>query len=126
MSSSKSPKGLRVLLAEGDMDTGSMLFSALQQCGHELVATIAIENAKEELEKGRFDVLITSQHLPINGDGDRLIAYVNERYPEMKTILFSGRARPPHSRADVYLSKPSSIDEIDAEIRTPKKTAVAQ
>lgn len=118
MSSSISPK--RILLAEGTAELGSLFFDVLSRRGHAVVAVISLADGKKQLDSRPFDVLIASQKLSGAGEGNRLIAYASERYPEVKTILFSGHGRPEGCKADAFVPKPTKPEPLIAEVERPK------
>jgi CheY-like chemotaxis protein len=73
--------GMRVLLVDDVKDARDMIEEVLRQCGANVIAVAAAQEAIESLQAIRPDVLITDISMP-HGDGYALIHAVRALRPE--------------------------------------------
>ncbi len=77
-----------------------------------------VSQAREEIKKGGFDILVTDLNMPEVGDGLELIRYAGEVNPQARIVVLTYSNRPDdvfqanQAGADAYLVKDSDLDEI--------------
>lgn len=117
---------MRVLVAEDDMASARLVGVILKRLGLEITTCSNGEAALEALGQAAFDLVILDMNLPvIDGlalartirEGERdsgrhlpLIAVTGHAFPE-------DRVRCLAAGIDDYLTKPLSIDELQARVR---------
>ena len=113
----------RVVLAVDDdslilMSTVDML----EDLGHTVVAVESGERALAELEKMKFDLLVTDHAMP-RMTGAQLVTEVQSRFPGLPVILATGYAELPAGvQVDVTrLSKPFSQTDLAAALIKAKQ-----
>jgi PAS domain S-box-containing protein len=89
--------GLRVLVVDDEPDTCEMLKVLLSRCGAEVVAVTSAAEALTEIERSRFDILVSDIGMP-NVDGYELIRRVRGLGPQhggsIPAIALTAYARP--------------------------------
>lgn len=119
MSQSKSDlTGKRILLAEDDPDLRTTIKSIFESKG---ATVVACENgliAKNALgDKAGFDLLLSDIQMP-ELDGIQLLKIAKERYPRLKSLIFTGFSEYLETKsaaelgADGFLSKPFKVAEL--------------
>jgi PAS domain S-box-containing protein len=119
--------GLRVLVVEDDSETLEMLKFVLDQCQAETTAALSVNEALQNLEHSRFDVLVSDLAMP-ERDGYDLIREIRSRTPDrggnLPAIALSAYTRP-QDRAQalaagfqLHLSKPIDPSDLVNAIST--------
>lgn len=118
----------RILLAEDTPATSDMVKHALTSDGHEVVVAGDGSEALERLAApaSHFDLMITDVQMP-GLDGIALIEKAFQIRPDIGIILMSGfaggleRAEGLKDRVRGILSKPFTLEQIKAAVRTALK-----
>lgn len=79
----------KILLAEDDEPVRAHAVRALTQAGHRVTPVADGVEATSELERDRYDVVITDVRMP-HRDGIELASLIRERQPELPVLLISG------------------------------------
>ena len=112
----------RVLVVDDDADVRKMLVRVLRRAGFEVVDIDSGRRALSELEKQRFDVVVSDVHMP-DGDGLDVVRGVRRYDLDLPVILVSGKP-DVHSAATAlefgafrYLTKPIDIEPFERVVR---------
>jgi CheY-like chemotaxis protein len=122
----------RVLLAEDDDAVRSMLQSALERDGFEVVATSGVREALSHIAAENFDVLLSDLHMPHAGDGFTVVSAMRHTHPHAVTLVLSGYPALEEAlsairvQADEILVKPIEIDALRKLIREKLTQPVAR
>ena len=105
----------RILLVEDDSEQASLFADVLTMVGYDVVATDDAETALPCLPAGAFDLALVDWDLPVM-KGDAFITLVKERFPGIKTILFSNHTNVDEggraSHADAWMVKSDGIKRL--------------
>ncbi|EYF03190.1 response regulator [Chondromyces apiculatus] len=117
--------GMRVLLAEDDLDAREILLAVLGQNGARVTAVGTAAEALRALEAGSYDLLMSDISMP-DGDGYSLVRRVRSlpperggRTPAVALTAFAGiddRRRARTAGFDSYLTKPVDTLELVAMV----------
>lgn len=116
--------GIRVLLAEDDDNTRSLLTDLLGALGHTVAAQVA--SGREAVERAvevAPDVVLLDVHMP-DGSGIEAAEQITEMQPGVAVVLFSGDQSVSLSDRDIektsaiaFLPKPTPPKMLDSTIR---------
>lgn len=90
---------LRVLLVDDDSGIRKLVRRVLVRAGYEVVESVNGMNALQQIQAGRFDLLITDIVMP-DMDGLELIRKLRSSHPHVPILAMSGGGKVP---APVYL-----------------------
>lgn len=110
----------RVLLVEDEAILADTILLSLKKMGYECSHARTLKEARDQLKKNRFDLMILDRNLP-DGEGTRLLKDPN-RAAAMSLILSSKssvaeRVEGLNYGADDYLPKPFSYLELSARLQ---------
>ena len=77
-----------ILLVADDEEQRLLFTLVLEQAGYQVIPAASDDDALATLAQCRCDVLLTDYYLPAP-TGQELIRIIQQRYPNMKTILMS-------------------------------------
>jgi len=109
-------KRLRLLLVDDHADTRHVLARLLTKSGHEVASSDSAQGARELLETGRFDALISDIGLP-DGSGYELVREAKLRQT-LKCVALSGFGteedirRSSEAGFDFHLTKPIDFPDL--------------
>lgn len=125
-SSAQSLAGVRVLVVEDELENGEMLSYFFRGHGAGVVLVGNGSAGLAELERGRFDVIVSDLGMP-GMDGIGFIGEVRAREaeggPQVPAIALTAFARPEDRRKaiqagfDTFLTKPVDMEELLAAVR---------
>jgi len=114
---------MKILVCEDDAMTLMALNHRLRQEGYDVVAVHNGLEAKQQLELGIFDLILTDLHMPMV-DGLELIAHVRNQLKLTIPILMLTRVgaeeivlKAFELGADDYVTKPFSPNELSIRIQ---------
>jgi CheY-like chemotaxis protein len=119
-----SPKNLRVLLVEDDVDTLTATLKILEALGHWATGVTSAEAAIARFFDGAFDVVLVDIGLPALSGRDLAERLLRDHH--VPVIFVTGQAEPATAMpGTAWLRKPYSVDQlIDAlahsTIRSPQ------
>ena len=114
----------KILIAEDNDDLRCLVVRALEDDGHDLVATADGAAALTALRrsKGKFDLLLTDVKMPVM-DGIALALAAGRDHPEIPIMLMTGyadqreRAHGLDALVHDVIAKPFSVDQIKGAVR---------
>lgn len=117
------PNNATVLVVEDDQDIAALLIQSLKQAGLEVIHSSSIAQALQYVRQQAFTLVILDLSLP-DGDGLDLCRQLKQTDPEQAILMVSAR----HAEidrvvglelgADDYISKPFSVMEFQARVRS--------
>jgi two-component system phosphate regulon response regulator OmpR len=118
--------GLNILIAEDHDNLRNILMQHLQQHGYRVSGVPDAHGLNELIACERFDVVVLDLNLP-DEDGLAIAQRLRGANPQIYIIMMTARTSPAdrvagyQSGADVYITKPSSGDELLAAINSWKR-----
>ncbi len=82
---------LQVLVLDDDNDMRFALNRILSRCGCEVAEASSGESAIEQLSEQRFDLVLSDLRMPGEIDGEALLDFTVENYPDTQVVLMSCR-----------------------------------
>ncbi len=107
----------QILIIEDDIAFGKMLTTFLERKGYEVTSCSSCAQAKEHMEAGSFDLIITDLKLP-DGSGMDLLDAQKELCPGSATLMMTGYADVTTAVEAIkkgaldYISKPFRPEEL--------------
>ena len=115
---SPEPKTIpRVLVVDDEADILELLELALVRMGLEVVRASGVEQAKQRLDAGKFDLCLTDMRMP-DGDGLEVVRYISERDLDVPVAVITAHGNLENAVAVLkagafdYLSKPVALDQL--------------
>lgn len=114
---------MRILIVEDERRTAETLQEGLQASGHAGVWVASAEAALDLLARETFDAAVVDVMLP-GMSGLELVRCLRDRQPPLPSLVLSARGALEdrlmglEAGADDYLSKPYSVLEVVARLRT--------
>lgn len=105
----------KVLLIEDEMKTGEILKKALESEGIEVSWATDGGKAEEQIEKGKFDLIILDLKLP-EFSGDQVLEFIRDKDPYVEVVVYTNYQDPPVMKklinlgVDAYINKGSDAD----------------
>ena len=120
-----APRPLRALVADDQPDIVRLIKLALEYEGVSVCTCLDGAEALKRLSEERFDVLILDITMPVK-DGIEVLREVrlNPETEDVMVIMLTGRTREEdvmqgyHFGADIYLTKPVSLGELQTIVRS--------
>ena len=109
----------RLLVIDDDSLNRELLESSLSAAGYEVEVAKDGFAALAQMHGALPDLIISDLKMP-NMSGFEFLSIARRRFPQIPTIAVSGEFHPPIEPlgviADAFLSKPFSLDELEAKI----------
>lgn len=125
----------RVLIVDDEPDILELLELALLRMGMEAVRAGGVQQAKEQLDAGEFDLCLTDMRMP-DGDGLDVVRYIAASSLDVPVAVITAHGNLENAVAALkagafdYLSKPVALDQLRAlvasALRLPAANAVAR
>ncbi|MFP3937914.1 MAG: sigma-54-dependent transcriptional regulator [Phycisphaerae bacterium] len=112
----------RILLVDDDQIILDSLSGFLEVEGYEVSVAPSVEQARNELDAGRFNLVITDVNMPA-GSGFELLRHVRENYPETVVVMVTGYGTIETAVDAIkqgaydYLTKPIIDDDVRMAVR---------
>jgi CheY-like chemotaxis protein len=110
-----------ILTVEDEFLVREYLGAVLEEAGYSVIAVKNADEAIATLEsRDDIDVVFTDINMPGSMDGLSLAAAVRDRWPTIKLIVTSGKARPGSQEMPVgsrFVSKPAGPEVILSVVR---------
>ena len=117
-----------ILVVDDEVRLADVLAAALEDLGYRATAVHSARAALAELERARFDLVLTDLRLPVM-DGRALLREVRSRWPEVPVIIITAFAAVRDAvdlvkeGAFDYIAKPFEIDDVSATIKRALRLA---
>ena len=79
----------KILVVEDDHSLRSVLISAIEKEGHEVIGAESAESAESIIQASKFDIVLTDINLP-GKDGLELIPFIHSNNPEAYIMVMTG------------------------------------
>ncbi len=105
----------KILLIEDEVKTGDMLKRALESEGIEVVWVKDGKLAENQVEKGKFDLIILDLKLP-EISGEQVLEYIRDKDPYVDVVVYTNYQDPPVMKklinlgVDGYINKGADAD----------------
>ena len=124
---------MRLLLVEDTQDLADVLLKHLRQSGHTVdhAPTLKLAGGLWSSEKDAYDLIILDIELP-DGLGTSLLKEVRASDVAVGVLVLTARSQIEDKvylldvGADDYLTKPFSLDELDARLRAVKRRHISK
>ena len=113
----------RVLVVDDEPDILELLELALLRMGLDVVRAGNVQEALQKLGGGGFDLCLTDMRMP-DGDGLEVVRHIAERNLDVPVAVITAHGNLDNAVAALkagafdYLSKPVSLDQLRALIRS--------
>ena len=124
----------RVLVVDDEADILELLELALVRMGLEVVRASGVQQAKQRLNEGKFDLCLTDMRMP-DGDGLEVVRHISERGLDVPVAVITAHGNLENAVAVLkagafdYLSKPVALDQlrtlVSSALRLPASNAKA-
>jgi two-component system response regulator PilR (NtrC family) len=125
----------RVLVVDDEADILELLELALVRMGLEVVRASGVQQARQCLDGGRFDLCLTDMRMP-DGDGLEVVQYISDRGLDVPVAVITAHGNLENAVAALkagafdYLSKPVALDQlrtlVNSALRLPSADTVAK
>ena len=107
------------LIVEDEMILRLNAVEMLEDMGFSVINSETADEALTIMEKQRVELLISDIHMPGELDGLALARLAAERWPEMRTVICSGRVRVVGSELPTnaaFVGKPYTVEDLENAI----------
>lgn len=114
---------LNIVVVEDNDELREATVEALRGEGHSVIGLDCAESVPEKMSWERIDLMIVDLNLP-GEDGLALAQRVRNSQPEIGIIIVTARSQSRHKKegyqsgADIYMTKPVTLDELSAAIQS--------
>ena len=114
---------LNIVVVEDNNDLRTLLAQALRKDGHQVTALSCAEELEDQAGSDHADAFLIDINLP-GEDGLRLATRIRKTHPLVGIIILSARSALDDKLsgydcgADIYLTKPISLPELSAALRS--------
>jgi two-component system response regulator PilR (NtrC family) len=120
----------RVLIVDDEPDILELLELALLRMGMEAVRARGVQQAKERLDAGKFDLCLTDMRMP-DGDGLDVVRYIAAANLDIPVAVITAHGNLENAVAALkagafdYLSKPVALDQLRTLVASALKLPAA-
>jgi two-component system response regulator HydG len=106
----------QVLVIDDEPDHAEVMAEALRRLGHVCTLVHDLPSAKDEMEHGSFDLLITDLVMDTQEDGMELLKFARQAQPQAETIMVTAHGDVPTAKAAIkggafdFIEKPLDLD----------------
>ena len=112
--------GKRILFVDDEPSIRLTLPPVLQQHGFEVRSVATVNDALDEINRSRFDVLLSDLNISVEGDGVLVVKAMRHLQPHCVTVLLTGHPEFGSEEAievGDYLVKPADVDSLVGLLR---------
>ena len=132
-SNDKSKSAGRLLIVDDEQDHAEVMCEALEREGHHCDVTHSLVEARKNLKKRKYDVIVTDLRMDGDRDGLELLGEATALEPAPPVILVTAVNDVPTSKEALqsgaydYIVKPLDLDDFRAQVaRAVEKSALRQ
>lgn len=122
---------LNIVVVEDNGDLREAVVEVLAAMGHRVIGLSCAEELSDEGAQAAIDLLVVDLNLP-GEDGLSLSRRLRQTQPGLSIIMITARSAVPdkvagyEAGADIYLSKPVSVEELGAAVKSVERRLSAQ
>ena len=112
--------GKRILFVDDEPSIRLTLPPVLRQHGFEVRSAATVNDALDEINRSRFDVLLSDLNIGVEGDGVLVVKAMRHLQPHCVTVILTGHPEFSSEEAievDDYLVKPADVDSLVGLLR---------
>ena len=105
-----------VLVVDDEPDHAEVMAEALRRLGHVCTFVNSLEQARDELTHGNFDLVVTDLKMDQEDDGMQVLAAARQHQPNAETIMVTAHGDVPTAKAAIkggafdFIEKPLDLD----------------
>ena len=105
-----------VLVIDDEPDHAEVMAEALRRLGHVCTLVHSLDEAKDELAHGNFDLVVTDLKMDRDEDGMAVLAAARQSQPNAETIMVTAHGDVPTAKAAIkggafdFIEKPLDLD----------------
>ncbi len=110
----------RILFVDDEPSIRLTLPPVLQQHGFEVRSAATVNDALDEINRSRFDVLLSDLNISVEGDGVVVVKAMRHLQPHCVTVILTSHPEFGSAEAievDDYLVKPADVDSLVSLLR---------
>lgn len=113
-----APLTAQVLVVDDEIEHAEVMAEALRRLGHVCTLVHGLDEARDELTHGQFDLIITDLVMKSQDDGLHVLAAARENQPDAETILVTAHGDVPTCKAALkqgaydFIEKPLDLIEL--------------
>ncbi|MEM7625909.1 MAG: sigma-54 dependent transcriptional regulator [Planctomycetota bacterium] len=106
----------QVLVIDDEPDHAEVMAEALRRIGHVCTLVNNLDDAKDELQHGNFDLVVTDLKMDSDDDGMQVLAAARQTQPNAETIMVTAHGDVPTAKAAIkggafdFIEKPLDLD----------------
>lgn len=106
----------QVLVIDDEPDHAEVMAEALRRLGHVCTLVHTLDDAREELQHGEFDLIVTDLKMDAEDDGMNVLAAARQSQPTAETIMVTAHGDVPTAKAAIkggafdFIEKPLDLD----------------
>ncbi|MEM1447386.1 MAG: sigma-54 dependent transcriptional regulator [Planctomycetota bacterium] len=110
------PITAQVLVIDDEPDHAEVMAEALRRLGHVCTLVHSLDDAKDELQHGNFDLVVTDLKMDADDDGMNVLAAARSTQPNAETIMVTAHGDVPTAKAAIkggafdFIEKPLDLD----------------
>lgn len=112
--------GKRILFVDDEPSIRLTLPPVLQQHGFEVRSAATVNDALDEINRSRFDVLLSDLNISVEGDGVLVVKAMRHLQPNCVTVILTGHPEfgsAEDIEVDDYMVKPADVDSLVGLLR---------
>lgn len=106
----------QVLVIDDEPDHAEVMAEALRRLGHVCTLVHSLPEAKDELQHGNFDLVVTDLKMDADDDGMNVLAAARATQPNAETVMVTAHGDVPTAKAAIkggafdFIEKPLDLD----------------
>ncbi|MEM9420269.1 MAG: sigma-54 dependent transcriptional regulator [Planctomycetota bacterium] len=106
----------QVLVIDDEPDHAEVMAEALRRLGHVCTLVHSLDDAKDELQHGNFDLVVTDLKMDAEDDGMNVLAAARSTQPNAETVMVTAHGDVPTAKAAIkggafdFIEKPLDLD----------------
>ncbi len=106
----------QVLIVDDEPDHGEVMAEALRRLGHVCTIVTSLDQARDELKHGQFDLVVTDLVMDRADDGMNVLATSRQTQPNAETIMVTAHGDVPTAKAAIrggaydFIEKPIDLE----------------
>jgi len=122
------PSRKRILFVDDEPSIRLTLPPVLQEHGFEVKTAASVPEALNEIQRARFDVLLSDLNIAEEGDGFQVVGAMRKVQPKCVTVILTGypafesAVQGIRHQVDDYMVKPTDVETLISNLRDKLKS----